>query len=147
MTKVQRVVMAVMLACAGDALAQAGVGKKFFEGIPAGLYKQTSTTEMIGMGLPKEQERSTETKDRCVTKEEIAKGVDMRSDCTIKKQEQNAAGAHIISHCTDGSINEFRLSRSAGGYVSEIKSAGKAPDGKPFSMNMKSEGKYLGPCK
>ena len=143
----RRAVVATMAMCACEAFAQAGAGKKFFEGVPAGLYKQTSTTEMLGMGLPKAEERSTETKDRCVTKEEIAKGVDMRSDCTIKKHEQNAAGAHIVAHCTDGSINEFRLSRSSSGYVTEIKSVGKAPDGKPMSMSMKSEGKYLGPCK
>lgn len=142
-----RIVAAAAALAAAGALAQAPSGKKFYEGIPPGLYRQVSVTEMKGMGLPKEQEKETETKDRCVTSAELAKGVDMRTDCTVKKNEQTASGAHIVMQCKDGSLNEYRLAKSAGGYSSEIKSEGKSPDGKPFAMSMKMEGKYLGPCK
>lgn len=141
------VTLAIAALVAGSALAQSPPGKKFYENIKPGLYKQTAVHEMKGMGVPKEQEKGTETIERCVTKAEVDKGLEMRGDCTVKKEEVTASAIHMVAQCKDGSMNEVRMAQMPGGYNMEMKSAGKGPDGKPFSMNMKLEAKYIGPCK
>ena len=134
-----------LLAC--GAHAQVVGNGKFKEGMKPGLYDTTATTEMRGMGVPKGEEVSTEKKQRCVTQKELDQGIELRKDCTITKNEESASGLHVMSTCKDGSVNEFRMAKHAGGYNSEIKSQGKSPEGKPFSMSMKVDAKYLGTCK
>lgn len=132
---------------ASGAAAQAVGGKSLMHGkVKPGLYEHTSHTEMNGVpGVKKQQEKVTETRQACMTQEDIDRGIEFEKGCTIKKREDSASGAHVIAECRDGA-HDFRITSKAGGFSTDMKSVGKNRDGSPTSLVVHSESRYLGPC-
>jgi len=129
--------------------APAAGGKGLLLGkVKPGLYENQVTSELSGLpGVPAEQQKSTETQHKCVTSADIDKGIDLPAGCTIKTLDETASGMHATAECRDGSTSEFRIAATDSGFSSEFKSTGMGRDGKPFFARLRTEGKYLGPCK
>jgi hypothetical protein len=146
--KVSGLLAAAALAFAAPAAAQQPSTKDVFKGkVKPGMYETRVVTDMSGVpGIPPDQAKNTETHKRCMTAEEVERGLKSREDCKAKTFNQSATGVHFVSECKDGSLNDLRIAFSAAGFSSEMKTTGKH-EGKPFVMMMKSESKYLGPCK
>lgn len=132
-----------------SAAAQAPDGKAIFKGrVKPGLYQQVDQNETRGMaGVPKGQEKTTETKQRCITPAEIDQGLEFRNDCKFTKNEQTNSSMYLVAQCPDGSVTEFRLAATANGFTTDFVSKGKNADGSPLVMSLRSEAKYLGACK
>lgn len=131
------------------AQAQAPDTRNLMKGkIKPGLYEEKITLERIGLGLPPDQVKTTETKTECVTAEDIESGeFRMDDSCVIKSVQRTSTGAQITASCKAGGMTEISLAAHAGGYRVDMKSTGKGPDGKPFAVVMRSESKYVGACK
>ena len=144
-----RVVFAAGLALASlPALAQQPSMKDIYKGkVKPGMYETRVVTDMSGLpGVPKEQAKTTETHKRCMTPQEVETGLKTRGDCKVKTFDQSPTEARFVSECKDGTVNELRVNFTAAGFSSEMKTTGKQ-DGKSYAMAMKTESKYLGPCK
>ena len=76
-------VLALAAVFAVDAQAQVPDGKKIFKGrVKPGMYEQRDETLMRGYeGIPAANEKSTETKKRCIAQSEIDQGIEVRKDC------------------------------------------------------------------
>lgn len=134
------------MSCA--AAAQQPDARNLLKGrVKPGMYETKAYNDLSGMpGVPKEQQKTTETHTRCVTAAEVDKGVELRSDCKVKDFRQTAASFEIVSQCPDGSLQELRIASTATGFSSVVKSASKEK-GKEHSMTMRTESRYLGACK
>jgi hypothetical protein len=130
------------------AMAQAPDGSKMFKGrVKPGMYEQKDETVMRGYeGIPAANEKSTETKKRCVSQAEIDKGVELRKDCKFTQVKESANAVHYSGTCPGGTKDDFSLETTATGFKSRLSSVGKNAAGKPMEMSMVSEAKYLGPC-
>jgi hypothetical protein len=116
--------------------------------VKPGLYENQVTSELIGVpGIAAEQQKATETQVKCITAADIDKGIDLPSGCAIKMLTETPSGMQASAECRDGSKSEFRIAATSTGFTSEFWSGGKGRDGKPFSVMMRTEGKYLGDCK
>ena len=135
----------VMAATAG---AQQPDGKSLYKGrVKPGMYETKAHNDLSGMpGIPKEQQKTTETHTRCLTQAEIDKGVELRKECKVKSFKDSPTSLDLVSQCPDGSLQELRFSSTPTGFASEIKSSSKEK-GKEHSMTMRTESRYLGPCK
>ena len=128
--------------------AQQPDGKNFYKGrVKPGIYETKAYNDLSGMpGIPKEQQKTTETVTRCISAKEVAEGVELRSDCKAKTFKETAGSFDVVAQCTDGSVQELRLAFTATGFTSEIKSSSKVK-GQEHTMSMRTESRYLGPCK
>lgn len=147
---------AVALAClvSSFALAQApapapapGAGFAPFKGkMKEGLYEMKSDHDMSGVpGVPKEHAKGSETKQRCMGRAEIERGINAGKDCKIASSKESGNNANVRMECQDGSVTEINLTLNPTGYGSEMKTTGKQ-DGKTFTSIFRSQAKYLGPC-
>ena len=137
-----------LAASAGVAGAQQPDGKNFYKGrVKPGIYETKAFNDLSGMpGIPKEQQKTTETVTRCISAKEVAEGVELRSDCKAKTFKETAGTFEVVAQCTDGSVQEMRLASTATGFTSELKSSSKVK-GQEHTMSMRTESRYLGPCK
>jgi hypothetical protein len=142
-------VVAALAVFACSAAAQAPDGRNLLKGkVKPGLYENVTHSEMKGVpGVKKGQEKSTETRQRCVTQEELDKGIEFPGNCAIRKRDDTGSSVQLVAECKDGAVHEFRIAATAGGFSSEMKTVGKNPDGSAVSLAMRSESRYLGPCK
>ena len=133
-----------LVAVATLAVAAQPDEKTFFKGkLKPGMYETKIMTDLTGMpGIPKEQQKTTETTKRCVTAAELDEGVETRSDCNKSKTvKQIANGIEITAQCRDGSLQELRMTTTANGFATDLKSSSKQ-----HTMTMKTESRYLGAC-
>ena len=142
--------MAILaLAVAGDAGAQAPANTKdLFKGkVREGLYEVKSEADLSGVpGLPKEQQaKRSETRQRCMSKAEIDRGVEAGKDCSVASYKSSANAANIVMNCKDGSTTDMKFTFAADAFTSELKTAGK-DEGKPFVSIFRTNAKYVGAC-
>ncbi|HET7729011.1 MAG TPA: DUF3617 family protein [Usitatibacter sp.] len=154
-----RTMAAAAFAIALPALAQApaakpqaaapapAAGATSFKGkVKEGMYDVKSEYDMSNVpGVPKEQAKGSQTKQRCVTKSEIDKGVSAGKGCQIASAKESGSTTTVRMECQDGSVTEMKLVFSPGGYNSEVRTTGKQ-EGKAFSSVFRSQAKYVGPC-
>jgi hypothetical protein len=135
------------MSCAAAA-AQQPDAKNLLKGrVKPGMYETKAYNDLSGMpGIPKDQQKTTETHTRCVTAAEVDKGVELRSDCKVKDFRQTASSFEIVSRCPDGSLQELRIAATPTGFSSVVKSESKEK-GKAHNMTMRTESRYLGACK
>jgi hypothetical protein len=133
---------------AGAAFAQPPANGLLKGHVKAGLYEQKTEGEVSGVpGLPPGQERHVETTRRCVTQAEADKGIELAPGCTLKSQNISGNTAQFAAECRDGATHAMKITTTPTGFTSEMKTTGKQRDGTPFSVSMRSESRYLGPCR
>lgn len=139
--------LAAALATPGAAVAQDAATKDLLKGkMREGLYEVKSDVDLSGVpGIPKEAATRSETRQRCLGKKDIERGVEPGKDCKVKSSKGTETGAVVVMECRDGSVTEARFSFAPAGFVSEMRTSGKQ-DGKPFVSVFRSQAKYLGAC-
>jgi hypothetical protein len=154
MTTPPRCALALACLASSFALAQAptpapapGAGFAPFKGkMKEGLYELKSDHDMSGVpGVPKEHQKGSETKQRCMSKAEIERGINPGKGCKIASSKESGNDASVRMECQDGSVTEMSLTLNPNGYGSEMKATGKQ-DGKSFTSIFRSQARYLGPC-
>ena len=127
----------------GSVAAQVPDERTFFKGkVKPGMYEMKTMIDMTGMpGVPKEQQKTTETTKRCVTAAELDEGVEQRNDCKSKTVKKTADSLEVVAQCRDGSVQELRMNVSGNGFTTDLKSSSKQ-----HNMTMKTESRYLGAC-
>ena len=121
--------------------------KDLYKGkVREGLYEVRRESDLSGVpGIPKEQTRSSETRQRCLSKDDVARGIEAGKDCRISSYKPAEAGTDVVMECQDGSVTNMKYTFSASGFSAEQRITGKQ-DGKPFVSVFRSQAKYLGPC-
>lgn len=133
------------LAAAG-AFAQQ-TSKDLFRGkVKEGLYEVKSEADLSGVpGIPKEASKRAETRQRCLTRQDVDRGIEAGKDCEVKSYRQSASEASLVMQCSDGTSTDMKFAFNAGTFKSEMKTAGKH-EGKAFVSLFRSEAKHIGPC-
>jgi hypothetical protein len=139
---------AAALGCTGAAAQVAGAD--VYKGrVKPGLYELKTETVMKDVeGVPKGQEKTTETRKHCFSEQEVAKGLEMRAECKPKVNKATSSSVEMVYDC-NGLDNEFHLKPAgSGGFETRLVAREKPPGGgKPYTMTMTSQWKYLGACK
>ena len=137
---------AAALAAAGGASAQA-TAKNVFKGkVKEGLYEVRNEADLSGVpGIPKEQVKSSETRKRCMTPQEIERGVEPAKDCKVNSYKEAGSVTTVVMQCQDGAVTEMKFTFAADGFSSEMRTTGK-DEGKPFVSVFRSQAKHLGAC-
>lgn len=138
---------AVALAAAAAHAQQAPSGRDLYKGkVREGLYEVKSEADLTGVpGIPKEAMKSTETRQRCLAKADVERGVEPGKDCRIASYRAAEGSAQVVMECKDGTSTDMKYSFSPAGFASEMRTTGKQ-DGKPFVSVFRSQARYLGPC-
>ena len=111
-----------------------------------GLYEIKTDHDMTGVpGIPKEHAIGSETKQKCVSREELDRGVRAGKGCKIASANESGNNATVRMECQDGAVTEMKMALTTGGYTTVMNTSGKQ-DGKPFSSSFKAQTRYLGPC-
>jgi hypothetical protein len=121
--------------------------KDLFKGkVKEGLYEVKSEVDLTGVpGIPKEEARRTETKQRCLTQQDVDRGIEAGRDCEVKSYRQAPGGANLVMACKDGSSTDMKFVFGGGTFTSEMRTTGMQ-EGKSFVSVFRSEAKHLGPC-
>ena len=124
-----------------------GEGFAPFKGkVKEGLYELKTDHDMSGVpGVPKEHQKGSETKQRCVSQEELDRGIRAGRGCKVASSKESGGTATVRMECQDGTVTDMNLALNSGGYSTELKTTGKQ-DGKAFSSTFRSNARYLGPC-
>ena len=127
--------------------AKADDGFSPFKGkLKEGLYEIKTDHDMSGVpGIPKEHAKGSETKQRCVSRQELDRGVRAGRDCRIASARESGNSATVRMECKDGAVTDMKITLTGSGYSTEMATSGKQ-DGKAFSTSIKSQTRYLGPC-
>lgn len=134
------------LAAAPQALAQAGAKDVFKGKVREGLYEVKSEADLSGVpGIPKPQMKSSETRQRCVTSQEVDRGVAPGKDCQVKSFKEGGGSANVVMECKDGSVTDMKFTFGSGTFATEMRVTGKQ-DGKPFVSVFRSQAKHIGAC-
>jgi hypothetical protein len=111
-----------------------------------GLYEIKSQYDMSAVpGVPKGSQKGAETKQRCVSRAELERGIHAGSGCKIASARESGSNANVRMECQDGTATEIALVLNATGYDSELRTTGMQ-DGKAFTSVFRSQSRYLGPC-
>jgi hypothetical protein len=111
-----------------------------------GLYEIKTDHDMSGVpGIPKEHAKGSETKQRCVSRQELDRGVRAGKDCKIASAKESGNSANVRMECKDGAVTDMKIALTGNGYATEMTTTGKQ-DGKAFNTSIKSQTRYLGPC-
>lgn len=133
--------------CAAPAAWSQDMKDAFKGRMKEGLYQIRSDADLTAVpGMPKESARRSETRETCVTKADLERGIQAAKDCKVKSYKAEGKTVRFSSECTDGSRTDMRMTFSESGFVSETTSRG-THEGKPFVSRFRSEAKLLGPCK
>ena len=137
---------ALALAFAGHAGAQT-TPKDLFKGkVREGLYEVKSEADLTGVpGMAKEAAKPSETKRRCMTRQEIERGVEAGKDCSVTSYKESPGAATIAMKCKDGSATDMKFTFGADTFTSELRTSGK-DEGKPFVSIFRTSAKYVGAC-
>ena len=137
---------AAALAAAGEAAAQASAKGLFKGKVKEGLYEVKSEADLSGVpGIPKEQMKSSETRRRCVTRQEVERGVEPGKDCKVKSYKESGPGTTVVMECQDGAVTEMKFAFAGDGFSSEMRTQG-TDNGKPFVSVFRSQAKHVGAC-
>ena len=137
---------AAAIAAAAPAAAQPSSRDLYKGKVREGLYEVRRESDLSGVpGIPKEQARASETRQRCLSKEDVARGVEAGKDCRISSYKPAEGSAQVVMECQDGSVTDMKYTFSAAGFSAEQRITGKQ-DGKPFVSVFRSQARYLGPC-
>jgi hypothetical protein len=141
--------LAISIACLSNPALAQSPGPTLLKGrVKAGLYEQKTQSEVSGIpGVPPGQEKHVESRQRCISQAESDKGIELAPGCTLKSQVVSGNIAQFISECRDGAVHDMKITTTATGFTSDMKSEGKGRDGAPFALTMHSESRYIGPCK
>lgn len=116
--------------------------------VTEGQYEVKSDVDLSGVpGVPRNKQKSSETRSRCVTRQEIDQGVSAGTDCAVTSYTENDSSARIEMKCKDGKTSEMKYSftRARDGFWSETITKGK-DNGVPFVSVFRSDAKRVGPC-
>ena len=140
--------LAAALLCLEASAQPLAPGKDIFKGkVKEGLYEMKTEHDMSGVpGIPKEAQKGSQTRQRCISKEEIERGMQAGKDCQVKSLKDAGATSMLRMECIDGTATDMKMTFAPGGYTSEMTTSGKQ-DGKPFRSVFRSTAKYLGACK
>jgi hypothetical protein len=138
---------AVAALAAGAGAAAAQTPKDLFKGkVKEGLYEVKSEADLSGVpGIPKEAAKRSETRQRCLTKQDVERGIEAGKDCEVKSYKPSAGGANIVMACKDGSSTDMKFAFGGNTFKSEMRTTG-TQEGKSFVSVFRSEAKYVGPC-
>ena len=138
---------AVAALAAGPAASAPQTTKDLFKGkVKEGLYEVKTEADLSGVpGIPKEAAKRLETKQRCLTKQDVDRGIEAGKDCEVKAYKQSAGGANIVMACKDGSSTDMKFAFRGGNFTSEMRTTGKQ-EGKSFVSVFRSEARHIGPC-
>ena len=138
---------AVASLAAGPAASAPQTAKDLFKGkVKEGLYEVKSEADLSGVpGIPKEAAKRSETRQRCLTKQDVERGIEAGKDCEVKSYKPSAGGANIVMACKDGSSTDMKFAFGGNTFKSEMRTTGKQ-EGKSFVSVFRSEAKHIGPC-
>ena len=138
---------AVAALAAGAGTAAAQTPRDLFKGkVKEGLYEVKSEADLSGVpGIPKEAARRSETRQRCLTKQDVERGIEAGKDCEVKSYKPSAGGANIVMACKDGSSTDMKFAFGGNTFKSEMRTTG-TQEGKSFVSVFRSEAKHVGPC-
>lgn len=138
---------AVAALAAGAGAAAAQTPKDLFKGkVKEGLYEVKSEADLSGVpGIPKEAAKRSETRQRCITKQDVERGIEAGKDCEVKSYKPSAGGANIVMACKDGSSTDMKFAFGGNTFKSEMRTTG-TQEGKSFVSVFRSEAKHVGPC-
>lgn len=138
---------AVATLAAGPAAAAPQTTKDLFKGkVKEGLYEVKSEADLSGVpGIPKEAAKRSETKQRCLTKQDVDRGIEAGKDCEVKSYKPSPGGANIVMACKDGSSTGMKFVFGGNTFKSEMRTTG-TQEGKSFVSVFRSEAKHIGPC-
>lgn len=138
---------AVAALAAGAGAAAAQTPKDLFKGkVKEGLYEVKSEADLSGVpGIPKEAAKRSETRQRCLTKQDVERGIEAGKDCEVKSYKPSAGGANIVMACKDGSSTDMKFAFGGNTFKSEMRTTG-TQEGKSFVSVFRSEAKHVGPC-
>lgn len=141
------VLAAAAALAAAPAAAAPQTSKDLFKGkVKEGLYEVKSEADLSGVpGIPKEAAKRSETKQRCLTKQDVDRGVEAGKDCEVKHYKPSAEGANLVMACKDGSSTDMKFAFGGNTFKSEMRTTG-TQEGKTFVSVFRSEAKHLGPC-
>lgn len=137
---------AVLALAAPRAEAQKSAADVFKDKVAEGLYEVKSDIDLTGVpGVPRDKQKATETRSRCVTRQEIDQGVAAGADCSVTKYSESPGVASIVMVCKDGKSSDMKYTFSPDGFTSEITTTGKEAGAKFVSV-FRSTAKRVGPC-
>ena len=147
MTFVRVTLAAAALAAAFSATAQPPSARDLYKGkVREGLYEVRNDSDLTGApGIPKEAMKGSETRQRCLTKEAVERGIEPGKDCRTRSYRPAEGSAHVVMECKDGTVTDSKFSFSPAGFASETRITG-TQEGKPFVSMFRSQARYLGPC-
>ena len=137
---------AAALVAAAPAWAQQSAVNVFKGKVREGLYEVKSEVDLTRVpGIPRDKQKSTESRTRCVTQREIDHGISSDAECSVTRYTEVAGGAHILMSCKDGKASDMRFSFAPGEFASETTTTGK-DGGATFVSVFRSKAKLVGPC-
>ena len=138
---------AVASLAAGPLAAAPQTSKDLFKGkVKEGLYEVKSEADLSGVpGIPREAAQRSETKQRCLTRKDVDRGIEAGKDCEVKNYTESPGGANLVMACKDGSSTDMKFAFGGNTFTSEMRTTGKQ-EGKSFVSVFRSEAKHLGPC-
>jgi hypothetical protein len=121
--------------------------RDLFKGkVKEGLYEVRSDADLSGVpGIPKEAAKRSETRQRCLTRQDVERGVEAGKECEVKSYKPSATAASVVMQCKDGSVTDMKFAFGSGTFSSEARTSGEQ-DGKAFVSVFRSEAKHIGPC-
>lgn len=141
-----------MLACTALAMAPAlaaaqAAARDLYKGkVREGLYEVTHETDLSGVpGIPRDKQKSTETRQRCYYKEGLERGVEAGKDCEVRSYKAEGPTTNVTMTCKDGSSTAMKLTFASGSFTTETRTSG-TDEGKPFTSVFRQHARYLGPC-
>lgn len=141
-----RFAAAAALLAAAPAWAQPSAAGIFKGKVEEGLYEVKSEIDLTRVpGVPRDKQKSTETRSRCVTRQEIDQGVSAGRDCSVTRYTEAAGGARVLMSCKDGKASDMKYTFTPGGFASETTTTGKE-GGATFVSVFRSSAKLIGPC-
>lgn len=123
-------------------------GRDAFKGkLKPGLYEMTVEADMTGMpGVPKDKALHKETRQKCITQQEVDKGIENDPNCPMTAFAAAGNRISVAARCKDGAALETTMLFSPGGYTAEMKVSGMH-EGKKVASTHRMTTKYLGACK
>lgn len=139
--------LAVALATAAPPAGAQQSAANIFKGkVAEGLYEVKSEIDLTGApGVPRDKQKTTEVRSRCVTTQEIDQGISPGSDCAVTSFTQSAGAARILMTCKDGRKSDMKYTFSPGAFASETTTTGKEA-GAAFVSIFRSNARLIGPC-
>ena len=139
-------IAAALLLAAGAAGAQPSPSGIFKGKVAEGLYEVKSEIDLTGVpGVPRDKQKSAETRSRCVTRQEIDQGVSAGADCSVTRYTEAGNTARILMACKDGRTSDMKYAFGPDGFTSDTTTTGKE-GGKAFVSVFRSKATRVGPC-